>query len=128
MKKKPTYEELARKVEELEQGILEQGRACASLTEETETRRSLLNALSETAILVDWEGVILEINETAARRLGKTVDEMIGTELVGHFPPDLTAYRKAWGDEVVRTGKPVRFQDVRGGRFYDPHASPLNLQ
>jgi PAS domain S-box-containing protein len=125
MKKKPAYEELERRVEELEKRILEQERAYASLTEEAETLEFLLNAFSETAILVDREGVILEINETAARRLGKTVDAMIGTELVGHFPPDLTAYRKAWGDEVVRTHQPVHFQDERVGRIYDTQAYPV---
>jgi len=125
MKKKPTYQELERKVEELEQRIVEQGRAYELRAEEAEALQSLLNAFSETAILVDPEGVILKINETAARRLGKTVDEMIGTDLVGHFPPDLTSYRRAWGEEVARTGKPVRFQDERAGRIYDTHDCPV---
>ena len=125
MKKKPTYEELARKVEELEQGILEQGRAYESQSDEAEALESLLNAFTETAMLVDREGVILKINETAAQRLGKTVDAMIGTELVGHFPPDLASYRKAWGDEVVRTGQLVEFQDERAGQIYDTHAYPV---
>jgi PAS domain S-box-containing protein len=125
MKKKPTYEELERRVEELEQGILEQGRAYESRVEEAEALQSLLNAISETAILVDLEGVILRINETAAERLGKTVDEVIGTKLVGHFPPDLISYRQAWGEKVVRTGEPVRFQDERAGRFYDTNDYPI---
>jgi PAS domain S-box-containing protein len=125
MEKKPTHEELARKVEELEQRIVEQGRAYEVRAEEAEALQSLLNAFSETAILIDLEGVVLKINETAARRLGKTVDEMIGTELVGHFPPDLTSYRKARGEEVARTGKLVRFQDERDGRIYDTHDYPV---
>jgi len=125
MKKKPTYEELKRKVEELEQGILEQGRAYELRVEAAEALHSLLNAFSETAILVDPEGVIITINEVAAKRLGKSVSEMIGTELVGHFPSDLTTYRKAWGEEVVRTGKPVHFQDERAGKIYDTHDYPV---
>jgi PAS domain S-box-containing protein len=125
MKKKPTYEELARKIEELERRILEQRRAHELHAEEAETLQSLLNAFTETAILVDLEGVILTINETAARRLGKTAEEMIGTALIDHFPPDLISYRKAWGEEVARTGKPVRFQDERAGRIYDTHDYPI---
>ena len=66
MKKKPTYEELEKRVK---------------------TLQSLLNAFTETAILIDVEGVILTINETAAQRLGKTVEEMVGTELVELLSP-----------------------------------------
>jgi PAS domain-containing protein len=121
MKKKPTYEELERKIEELEQRILEQGRAYESQVEDLQ---SLLNALIESAVLVDLEGRIVTINEIGAQRLGKSVSEMIGTKLVDHFPPELISYRKAWGEEVVRTGKPVRFQDERAGRFYDTHDYP----
>ncbi len=125
MKKKPTYEELERKIEELEQRILEQGRAYESQVEDAAALQSLLNALTESAMLVDLEGRIVTINEIGAQRLGNSVSEMIGTELVDHFPPELTSYRKAWGEEVVRTGKPVRFQDERAGRFYDTHDYPV---
>ena len=125
MKKKPTYEELERKIEELEQRILEQGRAHESQVEDAAALQSLLNALTESAMLVDLEGGILTINEIGAQRLGKSVSEMIGTKLIDHFPHDLVAYRKGWGEEVVRTGKPVRFQDERAGRFYDTHDYPV---
>ncbi len=125
MKKNPTYEELERKIEELEQRILEQGRAYESQVEDAAALQSLLNALTESAMLVDLEGRIITINEIGAQRLGKSVSEMMGSKLVDHFPPELTSYRKAWGEEVVRTGKPVRFQDERAGRFYDTHDYPV---
>ena len=125
MKKKPTYGELEKRVEDLEQEVLEQQQRREEQLEQTEALRSLLNALTESAILVDLEGGILTINETAAQRLGKTVSEMIGTALVDHFPPELISYRKAWGDEVARTGKPARFQDERAGRYYDNRLDPV---
>ena len=118
MKKKPTYEELERRIEELEKGILEQGRAYESQVQEAAALKSLLNALTESAMLIDLEGKICVINEIAAQRLGKTVSEMIGTALVDHFPPEVADSRKAWGEEVARTGKPARFHDERAGRIY----------
>ena len=125
MKKNPTYEELERKIEELEQRILEQGRAYESQVEDAAALQSLLNALTESAILVDLEGRIITINEIGAQRLGKSVSEMMGSKLVDHFPPELTSYRKAWGEEVARTGKAVHFQDERAGRIYDTHDYPV---
>ena len=125
MKKNPSFEELEKRVEELEQRILEQGRAYESQVEEAEALQSLLNALTESVMLVDLEGRILTINEIGAQRLGKSVSDMIGTKLVDYFPPELVSYRMAWGEEVARTGKPVRFQDERAGRFYDTHDYPV---
>jgi len=98
MKNKPTYEELERKVGELEQEVLTRQREQEEQRKQAETLRSLLNALSETALLVDREDRILTINETGAQRLGKSVSEMIGTTFIDHFPHEVGSYRKAWGD------------------------------
>ncbi len=89
-----------------------------------QTLRALLNAPTESAVLVDSEGVILAINEVAAQRLGKRVDELVSLGIYDHLPPDLAESRKAQCDQVVRSGKPTRFQDERAGRYFDNNLYP----
>ena len=115
MTDKPTYEELEHRVKELEKESVERKRIEERLEEREKTLQALLNAPTETAILVDLEGTTLAINEIAAKRVGKKVDELIGLNLFEYLPHDVAASRKAKGDEVVRSGKPVRFQDEREG-------------
>jgi PAS domain S-box-containing protein len=125
MREKPTYEEFEKRVEKLEREKLETERQRDEQLARADILQTQLNALTETAILVDPQGRILTINEVGAQRFGRSASEMIGTGLIDFFPPDLASYRRAWGEEVVRTGKPVRFQDERAGRSYDTHAYPV---
>jgi PAS domain S-box-containing protein len=42
-----------------------------------------------------------------------------------YLPADIAEYRINQGYEVVRSGKPVRFQDEREGRYYDTNIYPV---
>lgn len=125
MARQPTYEELEQKLKELEKEAIELRCIKEKLKEREGTLLALLNAPTETAILVDTEGTILAINEVAAQRLGNSVDELIGLGMFDYLPPDLTATRKAMANEVVLSGKPVRFLDERAGSFYDNNIYPI---
>jgi len=87
--------------------------------------RALLNAPTESAILIDTEGTIQDINRIAAQRLGKSVESLIGMGIYDFLPADIAEYRIAQGAEVVRSGKPVRFQDEHEGRYYDTNVYPV---
>jgi len=87
--------------------------------------RALLNAPTESAILADTEGAILDINRIAAQRLGKSMEELIGMGIYEYLPADIAEYRINQAYEVVRTGKPVRFQDECEGRYYDTNIYPV---
>ncbi|MBA4391425.1 MAG: hypothetical protein C0399_10885 [Syntrophus sp. (in: bacteria)] len=95
------------------------------LRESEEALSSLINATDETLLLADTEGNILVANEVVARRLGKHVRELIGTSLYDSFPPDVAKKRKKQHDEIVRTGKPARFEDERAGRTFETFAYPV---
>jgi len=90
-----------------------------------QTLRAFLNAPTESAILVDTEGTILDINRIAAQRLGKSAEELIGMGIYDYLPADIAESRKARGAEVIRSGKPLRFQDQREGRHYDNNVYPV---
>jgi diguanylate cyclase (GGDEF)-like protein/PAS domain S-box-containing protein len=93
--------------------------------ESEETARGLLNAPTDTAILIDTEGGILAINQTAAQRLGSSVDDLIGLNAYTLIPPALARERKARADQVVQTGDPVRFEDMRDGIVFDNSIHPI---
>ncbi|MFQ5857718.1 MAG: EAL domain-containing protein [Anaerolineae bacterium] len=105
--------------------ITDRKRAEEALRESEETARALLNAPLDTALLVDIEGTVLAINEIGAQRLGKSVDELVGSCIYDFMPPDVAVERSAKGDEVIRSGQPVYFEDVRQGRYFDNVLYPV---
>ncbi|MCH8011705.1 MAG: PAS domain S-box protein [Candidatus Marinimicrobia bacterium] len=95
------------------------------LRESEETAQVLLNAPDGTAALLDTDGTILAINEAGAQRLGKRPAEIVGVHAYDLFPPDLAKVRKAQHEEVVRSGKPVHFEDERGGLYFENSMYPV---
>ncbi len=87
--------------------------------------RALLNAPTESAILIDVDGVILDINRIAAQRLGKSSEELIGIGIYDYLPAEVAEFRKARGEEVISSGKPLRFQDECEGHYYDNNIYPV---
>ena len=108
------------------QDITERKKAEDAIRESEETLRSLINATSEPLLLTDPEGRILLANETMAHRLGKSVRELIGVCQYDFFPPDVAQNRKEHFDSVVRTGKPVHFEDMRDGKTFEISAFPVS--
>ncbi|MFC2084202.1 PAS domain S-box protein [Bacteroidota bacterium] len=105
--------------------ITERRIAAQKLKEREATLRALINAPTETAILGDIEGRILTINETGAKRLGKSVNELIGLSMYDFLPEELAESRKQKGYEVIQTRKSLRFQDERSGRYFDNNIYPV---
>jgi PAS domain S-box-containing protein len=105
--------------------VTEQKQAEESLRESEETARALLNAPSERLILMDIEGNTLDLNENMLKSIGKTRKELIGNNVFDFFPPDLAEQRRSYGNKVVRSGKPVSFEDEREGMFLSNTIYPL---
>ncbi len=105
--------------------ITERKQALEKLRLREQTLRAFLNAPTVSAILVDTEGTIMDVNRIAAQRLGKSTEELIGMGMYDYLPKDVAEYRKTKGAEVIRSGKPLRFQDERGGRHYDNNIYPV---
>jgi PAS domain S-box-containing protein len=91
--------------------------------------RAMFNATTESIFLLDRAGTVLVLNETAAKRFGKSVEELVGTKIadVGQdrLPRSVAADRTRRLRRVFRTGQPARFEDERVGRFFDTNAFPV---
>jgi diguanylate cyclase (GGDEF)-like protein/PAS domain S-box-containing protein len=86
---------------------------------------AILNATTESVFLVDTQGLVLVINETAAQRLNQTRKCLIGKCIFDFFPPDVAAVRRHNLEEVVRSGLARHTEDTRGGRFFSLNYYPV---
>ena len=96
-----------------------------ALRKSEETARALLNATSDSAILIDTEGTIIAINEIAVHRLGKIKNKVVGTDLFAMLPPDIAKERKTRADGVIRSGEPIHFEDQSESLVFNNTFYPL---
>ncbi len=105
--------------------ITKRKRAENALRASEEKARALLNATTATAILADKEGIILAINKAGAKRIGKSVDEIIGTCSYDYISHETRELRKAEVDEVIQTGLPMRNEHENEGVIFDQNIYPM---
>ena len=107
------------------QDITQRKRAEQALRQSEESLRVFLDAVTEPAMLLDREGMILLANRALARSLGVQDGELVGQNVFGFIPARLAETRKAMFDQVVRTRKPARHEDARAGRHFLNFESPV---
>jgi|GEM_PF-3204754 len=87
--------------------------------ESESSMRAMLDAISESAFLVDADHKVLVANETTARRLGMTVEQLVGISLKDIVAPDVIARRQADVDRVIETKQFVQSIDSRDEYIFD---------
>jgi len=109
--------------------VTERKKAEDALQKSEESGRAILDATTESVLLIDKQGTILTINKTGARRFGRSVEELVGTNVwdvaLGLIPPDLIKSRREQIDKVLHSGKPLRFEDRRKEKIYDNNIYPI---
>ena len=105
--------------------VAERKRTENALRQSEETTRALLNATSDSAILIDTEGTIFAINEIAVHRLGKIKNNVVRTDIFNLFPPDIAKERKAIADKVIHSGEPIQFEDQSEGLVFNNTFYPI---
>ncbi len=96
------------------------------IIESEKIAHAFLSATTDGAILIDTEGTVIDINETMAGYMNKSVSELINTCIFDFLPPETIQHRKAMTEKVVRSGKPVRFEE-KGSRnkWFDSSLCPV---
>ncbi len=87
--------------------------------------RDLLNATSDSAILVDQHGRFVAANDEAGRRRGTTAEALIGKSLYRHLDKDVAQYRRAMSEKVLAGGKPVEFEEKSNATTYRVSIFPV---
>lgn len=105
--------------------ITERKLAEEALRSSEATLRALIDASPESILLADSTATILLVNKTAADRLGKAPQQIIGRKPHDVLPPAVADHRLRHFEEVVRTGNPARFDDLRSGRHIENVMQPI---
>jgi signal transduction histidine kinase len=79
---------------------------------------SLLNATSDSAMLIGLRGTVLAINTSFSARLGKDPSTLTGLNIHENFPQGLPKNLKTHLESVIRDGQPAHFEDEHGERTY----------
>ncbi|MDD1710187.1 MAG: PAS domain S-box protein, partial [Methanoregulaceae archaeon] len=96
-----------------------------ALQESEATARALMNSPTDTVILMDTRGIILDLNETAADKFKKYGDNLIGKLADTLLPDNVAQSRRKLTNQVIRKKQLVRYEDERDGRWYDTVAYPV---
>ena len=102
----------------LSREVTERRRMEEALRESRATARGLLDATQESLLLLDKEGTIIASNQAAAQRLNKSSAELSGINLFSLLPQNISEARKAHFDNVLQTGNPADFEDIRDGMVF----------
>jgi PAS domain S-box-containing protein len=97
--------------------ITEYKRVERALRTSIQTAQAILNATRDSALLIDAEGIIHDINEIAAEAVGCSKEQLIGESAYKYLPPSVAKSCKAYAQIVLRSKKPIEFEDERDGRI-----------
>jgi len=86
---------------------------------------AFLDAITETALLLDPEGRVVFANLTTAQRLGRPLAEIKGGIIWDFLPPSVGGLRRRLVEEVFRSGRAQRFEDRNGELFFDQVIYPV---
>lgn len=96
-----------------------------NLKQSKEMTGALLNATTESVFLIKPDGTFITMNDVAAKRFHKTVEELIGKSVFDLFPPELTRSRRELIRQIVYSKKPMRLEDERAGFILDNSICPI---
>lgn len=105
--------------------ITAQKEAEKALVESQKNLETFFNAISESAFLMDTDGVILAMNRTMAERFGRVPEDMIGRVVFDFIHENTANDRKKRMREVIRTGSALEFEDMRLERHYRHSIYPV---
>ncbi len=105
--------------------ITERKQAEEALRRSERVLRSMIDAITESAFLMDPRGIILACNKTTADRLGLRPADLIGKNIYEFLPPEVAVRRRVHVETVIASGRPMRFKDEREGRSFHHSVYPV---
>ncbi len=90
-----------------------------------ESLRKLVDAVPEAMYLLDPGGTILSCNLAGAEALGRSSIDLQGVCLFDLIPPETAALQRRKLENVVSSGRPLRFEEIAGGKHFDLFLYPI---
>ncbi len=98
-------------IEQQLQNHIQRKQAEETLREHEETARALLNAPTDAIVLINTQGIVLEMNQTSASRLNSSIERLIGTSLWTLLSTEGTERIHPQVQKVIQTGKFAHFEE-----------------
>ena len=86
---------------------------------------AVFNATTESIFLVAPDHTLLDLNQVAAQRMGRSQEELIGHTLYNLLPPKVGAHRRPFIERAFSTGESISFEDERSGRWMENSLYPV---
>lgn len=117
--------EVDRRTSDLRFEIEQRRLAEAHIRDREAKARALINAPTETLLLMDQEGIILDINETGASRLGRNRESLYGLSLYALLPEERAERFRQDVDEVFASGEARSIHEYGEERDLDLRLFPV---
>ena len=78
--------------------------------------KALLDANTQSILLLENDGTIIHVNQTVAQTLNTTPEELKGKDIFSCISPGLAISRRETFNNVVESGEPAKSKNVRDGR------------
>ncbi|MFP4528249.1 MAG: PAS domain S-box protein [Candidatus Kapaibacterium sp.] len=105
--------------------ITRQKMAEQKLRESEATARALINAPTDFVVLVDRSGDIISGNKVAARKFDIGIDDLEGRFFFDYFNNERRDFLQDLFEEVIKSGKSVRFENQFWSEWYDVVVYPI---
>jgi PAS domain S-box-containing protein len=76
-------------------------------------------------VLLDTCGIVLDLNEGAAKIFGKSINELVGSSLFNYTPENLAKKRKVNFDRITSSGQSDSFLEEYEGRIFYNTLAPI---
>jgi diguanylate cyclase (GGDEF)-like protein/PAS domain S-box-containing protein len=93
-----------------------------ALRESTQSLSAILNAATDSIAMIELDTTCVTINPAGAKRLGFSVNDVIGRRLCELVFPEAAAKRKTIVEQVVRTLQPCLFEDEEKKGLWFEHS------
>jgi PAS domain S-box-containing protein len=117
--------EVDRRTSDLRFEIEQRRLAEAQIRDREAKARALINAPTETLLLMDQDGILLDINETGAARLGTIRESLIGQSLFDLLPPGRGGRLRRAVDGVFASGEAGSVAEYGQDEDLDLHIYPV---
>lgn len=105
--------------------VTEQKKAEEALKKNKETAHALLNATTDSAVIIEPDGTIIALNNAMANLLGKGRETLIGANWYDFFSTDMVPMCRKRSEEVFISGKVLNFVTNYQGECYDTRRYPV---
>lgn len=104
---------------------IERKRVEEALLESRQVNRVLLDAPLDAVVILNSDGVVVDMNARLSRILGRPDREIVGIRIWELLPREISAIHRKHFQEVMTTGDPQRFTDEVNGIWYDYVVYPV---